>query len=227
MTMPATTPHPSRLALACACLVLFATACSDRETPAVADEAVVDMAEVDALAPPPAGDRAQEAPITSATREPDVVYVPTPQPVVDAMLNMADVGPGDVLYDLGSGDGRIPVTAAKRFGIRAVGIDINPDRVAEARANAEEAGVADKVTFIQGDLFEEDFSDATVVTLYLLESLNLKLRPRLLNELKPGTRVVSHAFSMGDWPAEQMQEIDNNTIYMWTIPERDGEGTAE
>lgn len=218
----------TRMALAVACITLLATACSDRgaANAGSSEEGVVDVPAVEALSPPPSANSAvaaEDAAATAPTREPDVVYVPTPQPVVDAMLNMAGVKAGDVLYDLGSGDGRIPITAARRFGIRATGIDINPERISEANANAEEAGVTDKVTFKQADLFEEDFSDATVVTLYLLESLNVKLRPRLLAELKPGTRIVSHAFGMGDWPAEKSQEIDDNVIYMWTVPER---GTA-
>lgn len=154
-------------------------------------------------------------------RTPDVIYVPTPQPVVDAMLELAEVGPDDVLYDLGSGDGRIPVTAAREFGIRAVGIDINPVRIREANANAEEAGVTDKVTFIEGDLFEANISEATVVTLYLLQSLNVKLRPKLLSELRPGTRIVSHAFDMAnEWEPEETREVEGSTIYLWTVPER-------
>ena len=154
-------------------------------------------------------------------REPDVIYVPTPQPVVDAMLELAGVDGSDVLYDLGSGDGRIPITAARRFGIRAVGIDIEPVRIREANANARAAGVTDLVTFRQEDLFEADFSDASVVTLYLLQSLNRKLRPKLLAELRPGTRIVSHAFDMGeDWPPEQVRQVDSSTIYLWTVPER-------
>lgn len=154
-------------------------------------------------------------------REPDVIYVPTPQPVVDAMLELAGVDGSDVLYDLGSGDGRIPITAARRFGIRAVGIDIEPVRIREANANARAAGVTDLVTFRQEDLFEADFSEASVVTLYLLQSLNRKLRPKLLAELRPGTRIVSHAFDMGeDWPPKQVRQVDSSTIYLWTVPER-------
>jgi len=155
-----------------------------------------------------------------ALRAPDVVFVPTPQPVVDAMLKMADVKKGDVLYDLGSGDGRIPITAAKTYGVRAVGIDINPERIAEANQNARAAGVTNLVSFRNEDLFQADFKDATVVTLYLLPSLNEKLRPRLVAELKPGTRIVSHAFRMGDWEPEQTQQIGGNTIYRWTVPAR-------
>lgn len=154
------------------------------------------------------------------TREPDVIYVPTPHEVVDEMLEMAKVRDGDVLYDLGSGDGRIPIAAAKKFKVRAVGIDIDPERIREANANARAAGVTDRVTFRQDDIFKTDFSDATVVTLYLLTSLNEKLRPRLLSELKPGTRIVSHAFAMGDWEPQETRQIGSSTIYMWTVPPR-------
>ena len=156
----------------------------------------------------------------TVTQQPDVVYVPTPQEVVDKMLEMAKVGKGDVLYDLGSGDGRIPVTAAKRFGIKAVGIDIDPQRIAEAKENARKNKVANLVQFKQEDLFKTRFSDATVVTLYLLPDLNVKLRPRLLAELKPGTRIVSHQFDMGTWKPERKLEMNGRTIYLWTIPER-------
>ncbi len=154
-----------------------------------------------------------------AERTPDVIYVPTPPEVVDAMLKVAKVGPNDVLYDLGSGDGRIPVTAAQRFGTRAVGIDIDPQRIAEANANAQKAGVTDKVKFIQGDLFQQDLSEATVISLYLLSSLNVKLRPTLLN-LKPGTRIVSHAFNMGDWTPDQTIDVNGRMVYFWTVPEK-------
>jgi SAM-dependent methyltransferase len=156
-------------------------------------------------------------------REPDVIYVPTPQAVVDEMLTIANVSKDDVVYDLGSGDGRIPITAAAKYRARGVGIDINPDLIREARENAQKAGVTDLVEFRQEDLFESDFREASVVTLYLLSSLNLKLRPKLFQELKPGTRVVSHAFDMGDWKPEQTRQVtvdgSQYTIYYWTIPE--------
>jgi predicted RNA methylase len=158
--------------------------------------------------------------VEAPTRAPDVVFVPTPHEVVDAMLKLAEVRDGDVLYDLGSGDGRIPIAAAKKFKVRAVGIDIDPQRIREANANAKAAGVTGEVTFRQEDLFQADFSDATVVTLYLLDSLNEKLRPKLLKELKPGTRIVSHVFRMGDWEPEETQQVSGTTIYRWTIPER-------
>jgi precorrin-6B methylase 2 len=151
-------------------------------------------------------------------RTPDVPFVPTPQEVVDEMLKLAKVKSGDVLYDLGCGDGRIVITAAKQYGIRAVGIDINPERIAEATENARKAGVLDKVKFIQGDLFEANFKDASVMTLYLLPAVNLKLKPKLLTDLKPGTRIVSHSFDMGDWVPEKTVDIDYRKIYLWTIP---------
>jgi predicted O-methyltransferase YrrM len=152
-------------------------------------------------------------------RSPDVVYVPTPQEAVDAMLKVAKVGKSDIVYDLGSGDGRIPITAVQKYNAqRAVGIDINPVRIKEAEANLKAANLGDRVRFLNEDLFEAKISDATVVTLYLLPSLNLKLLPKLLNDLKPGTRIVSHAFDMGSWKPEQTLKADGSTIYFWTIP---------
>jgi len=151
----------------------------------------------------------------------DVMYVPTSERTVAAMLALGEVGPGDVLYDLGSGDGRIPITAAKRFGIRAVGVEIDPERLREAHANARAAGVTHLVRFRREDLFRTDFREATVVTLYLLPELNLRLRPRIWAELKPGTRIVSHAFDMGDWPPEKVVEVgDGDRLYLWRVPER-------
>ena len=160
------------------------------------------------------------APAAARAQQPDVIYVPTPYEVVDEMLRLANVKKGDVLYDLGSGDGRIPVTAAKKFGVRAVGIDIDPQRIKEATENAKKHGVGKLVTFKQEDLFKTDFKDATVVTLYLLPDLNVKLRPRLLNELKPGTRIVSHQFDMGTWQPEKKVELNGRVVYLWTVPER-------
>src|SRR5256885_8798149 len=136
------------------------------------------------------------------------------------MLEIARSGKGDVLYAVGSGDARARVTAAKRFGIRAYGIDIDPQRIAEANENARRNGVSQLVQFRQADLFKADFREATVVTLYLLPDLNVKLRPRLLAELKPGTRIVSHQFDMGSWQPERKVELSGRTIYLWTIPER-------
>ena len=156
----------------------------------------------------------------AALRGPDVIFVPTPGEVVDTMLRMAAVTKKDTVYDLGCGDGRIVITAAQRYGARGVGIDIDPDRVSEATENVRKAGVADRVRIVRGDLFEADISAATVVTLYLLTDLNLKLRPKLLRDLKPGTRVVSHAFSMGDWAPERTAEIAGTTVYLWRIPAR-------
>jgi ubiquinone/menaquinone biosynthesis C-methylase UbiE len=159
-------------------------------------------------------------------RSPDVPYVPTTERAVEAMLELAKVTKNDVVYDLGCGDGRIVVTAAKKYGARGVGIDINPERIAEARENAKKNGVEHLVKFIEGDLFEADIREATVVTLFLLSSVNLKLRPKLLAELKPGTRVVSNTFDMGDWKPDREFTLDDNgedsylshKFYLWIIP---------
>jgi ribosomal protein L11 methylase PrmA len=151
-------------------------------------------------------------------RTPDVIFVPTPQEVVDAMLKLAKVTKNDVIYDLGSGDGRIPITAAKTYGARGVGIDIDPQRFKEATENLKAAGVGDRVRFLNQDLFTTDISEATVVTLYLLPSLNLKLLPKLNRELKPGTRVVSHAFDMGTAKPLETLNVNGRTVYFWTIP---------
>jgi SAM-dependent methyltransferase len=163
---------------------------------------------------------AQQTQTQTPLRAPDVIYVPTPPEVVDAMLKVANVTADDVVYDLGSGDGRIPIAAAQKYGARGVGIDINPERIAEANANATQAGVTEKVRFMLADLFTTDISEATVVTLYLLPSLNQKLYPKLIAELRPGTRVVSHAFDMGDWEPEQHLQVDGRNVYFWTIPAR-------
>ena len=171
------------------------------------------------LAALPLGVRALAAQQAAAPmRSPDVPYVPTPQNVVDGMLKLGEVKKGDVLYDLGSGDGRIVVTAAKQFGVKGTGIDINPERIKEANENAQKEGVTELVRFLNQDLFEADIKDATVVTLYLLPSINLKLRPKLWKDLKPGTRIVSHSFDMGDWAAEKRIEVDGRYLYFWTVP---------
>ena len=163
---------------------------------------------------------AQEAqPSAKPLRSPDVIFVPTPYETVDAMLKVANVGNDDVVYDLGSGDGRIPIMAVQKYNAaRAIGIDINPERIKEAEANLKKAGVGDRVRFLNADLFETNISDATVVTLYLLSSLNQKLLPKLQRELKPGTRIVSHAFSMGeDWKPDAERTVNGKTIYLWTV----------
>lgn len=149
----------------------------------------------------------------------EVPFVRTPKAVVVRMLELADVGPGDTLYDLGSGDGRIPITAARRFGARGVGIEIRSDLVQKARRRAEIAGVANQVEFRQGDLFEADISEATVVSLYLLPDVNTRLRPRLFDQLEPGTRVVSHGFDMDAWEPDTVATVDETRVYLWTIPE--------
>ncbi len=164
------------------------------------------------------------APFRTAAQErrPDVHYVPTPEAVVEEMLRVANVGKNDVVYDLGCGDGRIVITAAQKHGARGVGIDIDPQRIKESNENARKAGVTDRVKFLQQDLFETDFSEATVVTLYLLPALNVKLRPKLLRELKPGTRIVSHAFDMGDWKPDKVVTVpgleEERTVYYWVVP---------
>lgn len=152
----------------------------------------------------------------------DVPYVPTPEIVVDKMLQLAEVNGEDIIYDLGSGDGRIPIAAAQRFGTKGVGIDLNPERVREATANALSAQVTDKVEFIEGNIFNIDFSEATVLFLYLFPEVNMKLRPRIL-EMKPGTRVISHNYDMGDWKPEQTTKIKapsgmEHTLYLWRVP---------
>lgn len=156
----------------------------------------------------------------------DVIWVPTPATLVAEMLRMADVKPGERVVDLGSGDGIIAITAARDFGARALGIEYNPDMVALSKRKAAEAGVADQAAFVRGDIFEEDFSDADVVTMYLLPSLNLRLRPTLL-AMKPGTRLTSHAFDMGEWEADETRTADSRTAYLWIVPANvDGEWRA-
>ena len=155
-------------------------------------------------------------------RKPDVIYYPTPPETVAEMLRMANIRKGDVLYDLGSGDGRIPIAAAKNYGIRAVGIEIDPKLVTEADENARQAGVSQLVSFRNEDMFRVNLSQATVVTLYLSEKLNVLLRPKLLNELRPGSRILSHDFRMGDWKPEQTVRVPwgklYRTVYLWTVP---------
>jgi hypothetical protein len=204
--------------------VCFGTAaCDENAATQIAQTNSATKANVNAAtAPPPATNTA-----TALNQEPpklDVPYVPTHETVVDEMLRMANVKGDDVLYDLGSGDGRIPITAAKRFGTRGVGIDLNPMRIKEANENAEKAGVANKVRFVQGDLFKENFSEATVLTLYLLPDVNLKLRPKIL-EMKPGTRVVSHNYDMGDWQPDDVKIINtpdgvDHVVYFWRVPSK-------
>ena len=165
-------------------------------------------------------------------RQPDVPYVPTTEEAVRAMLKLAEVKKADIVYDLGCGDGRIVIAAAKTYGARGVGIDIDPDRIQEARENAKKAGVENLVRFEENDLFQANFREATVVTLFLLPSINLRLRPKLLQDLKPGTRVVSNTFDMGTWRPEKEQSLPgadddeaaylSHKFFLWTIPQRDG-----
>jgi SAM-dependent methyltransferase len=153
-------------------------------------------------------------------RAPDIHFAPTSPEVVMGMLKLAGVTPSDVVYDLGSGDGRIVIAAAENYGARGVGIELDPKLVAEATRNAEKAGVADRVRFIEGDLFEADISEATVVTLYLLEQLNEKLRPKLTRELRPGTRIVSHVFRMGNWRPDEQTVVGGRNVLLWRVPGR-------
>ena len=150
----------------------------------------------------------------------DVPYVPTPMDVVEAMLDLGKVGKNDVVYDLGCGDGRIVVTAAKKYGATGIGVDLNPERIKEANENAKEKGVEKKQKFYEGNLFDFDFSKASVLTLYLLPDVNLQLKPKILAEMKPGSRVVSHAFDMGDWKPDKQISVDGRTVYMWTVPNK-------
>lgn len=162
---------------------------------------------------------------------PDVPYVPTTDEAVAAMLKLADIKRSDVVYDLGCGDGRIVIAAAKRFGARGVGVDIDPARIREANENAKKAGVEKLVRFEEKDLFETDIHSANVVMLFLLNSVNLRLRPKLLRELKPGTRIVSNTFDMGDWKPDKEMAVDGRDdgtslsqyLYLWTVPKRTGE----
>lgn len=162
---------------------------------------------------------------TSKKKKPDVLYYPSTPETVEAMLKAANIQKGDVLYDLGSGDGRIPIKAAKDYNIRAVGIEIDEKLVAQSKEAAKTAGVADKVSFRVENFFRADIKEATIVTLFLSESLNLSLKPKLLRELRPGARIVSHDFPMGDWKPEQTIKVTwipgyFRTVYVWTVPER-------
>jgi precorrin-6B methylase 2 len=161
-----------------------------------------------------------DSPWGGGTLQKDVPYVPTSEEVVAAMLDLAGVKKGDVVYDLGCGDGRIVITAAQKYGVRGVGIDIDPERIAESKQNAQQAGVAERVQFRTQNLFEADIDEASVVTLYLLPDVNRRLMPKLLSDLKPGTRVVSHAFDMGDWQPERTVEVGGTRIFLWRIPQR-------
>jgi SAM-dependent methyltransferase len=162
------------------------------------------------------------APGRTATRAPDVPFEPTPEHVVTEMLQLAQVGADDLVYDLGCGDGRIVIAAVKQFGARGVCVDIDPQRVIESRANAQRAGVAERIVFLNQDLFDTAIADATVVTLFLWPSVNLRLRPKLLRELRPGTRVVSYIHDMGDWPAKASRNVEGargpRKVFLWVIP---------
>jgi len=157
---------------------------------------------------------------TPDPQDADVPYLPTPYPVVDAMLQLADVRAGDVLYDLGAGDGRIVIAAARKYGIRAVGIELDARKVAEARANVARAGLAGRVEIRQGDVFDTDLREASVVTLFLFPEINERLLPKLRAELRPGARIVSHRFGLADWQPEQRIEAHGHPLLRWTVPPR-------
>jgi SAM-dependent methyltransferase len=161
---------------------------------------------------------APRAPYEAQAHEADLLHLPTPAPVVLAMLRLAGVSPGDVVYDLGSGDGRIPIAAAREHGARGVGIELDARLVALARCNARAAGVADRVDFRQQDLFGADLREATVVTLFLFPEINRRLKAKLLAELKRGARIVSHRFDLGDWPPDRVQESGGHPLLLWTVP---------
>jgi SAM-dependent methyltransferase len=174
----------------------------------------------------PVSSTEQVQPVTQAQpqKEPDVPFVPTPPEVVNRMLEVANVTSNDVVYDLGSGDGRIVITAAQKFGARGTGIDIDPQLVERSRANAEAAGVSDRVQFREQDLFQADLSNATVVTLYLLPEINLQIRDKLLRELRPGTRIISHNFDMGEWKPDRVEKVQSavreHVVYYWEVPQQ-------
>ncbi len=157
--------------------------------------------------------------VGDTTVDADVPYVATPQETVQAMLELANVSKDDIVYDLGSGDGRIPIAAANRYGARGVGIEIKPSLIDRARKNAKLSGVSDQVEFRQQDIYKADFSEATVVTMYLFPEVNMKLRPMLFEQLEPGTRIVSHSFDMNEWEPDSTVEVNDDVLYLWTIPE--------
>jgi len=196
-----------RLLLVLAVGVLLLTGCAEEQPSQTADTTTAQSAP------------APRTTVADTAVEADVPYVATPNETVRGMLELADVSGNDVVYDLGSGDGRIPIAAAHRYGARGVGIEIKPSLVDRARKNAKLSGVQDQVTFRRQDLFEADFSEATVVTMYLFPEVNLKLRPMLFEQLEPGTRVVSHSFDMNGWAPDSTTEVDGDVLYLWTIPE--------
>ena len=212
------------LALAAAALI---AGCAQEEADPVqtdpAPQSTVQAPSIDTASA--SSDTASTAPESDAPGS-DVPYVPTSPKTVARMLEMAEVTSQDTVYDLGSGDGRIVIAAAQQYGAHGVGIEIDAELVKKARKNAKEAGVADLVTFHQGDLFNADLSGATAVTLYLLPSVNMKLRPKLMRELEPGTPVVSHDFDMDDWEPDRTVQLNGDTVFRWTIPEARPDGST-
>jgi len=209
--MVSSLPTPPSLLLCAALLLALAPGCEHKQSPAPTSTSSADTMAL--------GGGSVLLPGSTNVLDSDVPYIRTPTGIVDTMLALADVSADDVVYDLGSRDGRIPIMAAKKYGARSVGIEIEPELVEKARANAREAGVSDLVEFRQGDLFEADIREATVVTLYLVPALNIKVRPKLFHELRPGTRVVSHDFDMNEWVPDSSVQSGNKTVYRWTIPD--------
>lgn len=210
-----TSPLNFRFLLAAASLLALSSACA---TPGRQSQGAVREERAGALDSATFRAAPESAAVHAApTRAPDVIFVPTPVAVVEQMLTLAGVGSGDVVFDLGSGDGRIVIGAARR-GAKAVGIDIDPKRIEESRANADTAKVTDRVEFRLGDLFQTDLRSANAVTLYLLPSLNVKLRPKLFEELRPGTPVVSNSFDMGDWKPDSTVQVEGRSVHLWIIP---------
>lgn len=206
------------------CLLLLVLACRFDSVPASAYAHTDHLVSSIANEVPSPSPKSQTRRNKRRNRKPDVIYYPTPPETVAEMLRLANIKKGDVLYDLGSGDGRIPIAAAKQFGIRAVGIEIDPKLITEAESSALSAGVADLVRFRNEDMFRIDVSEANIVTLYLSDKLNVLLRPKLLRELRPGARIISHDFRMGDWKPEQTVRVPwgklYRTVYLWTVPKR-------
>jgi len=209
--MVSSLPTPPWLLLCTVLLLAFALGCEQQQSPAPTNPSSADTTAL-------AGESIL-LPGSTNVLDSDVPYIRTPTGLVDTMLALANVSADDVVYDLGSGDGRIPIAAAQKYGARAVGIEIKPNLVEKARANARKAGVSDLVEFRQGDLFEADIREATVVTLYLVPALNIKVRPKLFHELRPGTRVVSHDFDMNEWVPDTSVQSGNDVVYRWTIPD--------
>ena len=213
---PSTRPFLTHL-LACALLaagVLSLAGCAENQ------DASQDTDTTEIQTPEAQSSTAPGTTVGDTAVDADVPYVATPQETVQGMLKLANVSKDDIVYDLGSGDGRIPIAAAKRYGARGVGIEIKPSLIDRARKNAKLSGVSDQVEFRRQDIYKADFSEATVVTMYLFPEVNMKLRPMLFKQLEPGTRIVSHSFDMDEWEPDSTMEVNGDMLYLWTIPEK-------